>query len=69
MTRFLNDVNWDITNVVELQHYLEIKDIVHITIKVEKQLKRKGSVRLSGYLRSWLKVWILRDRVMHKQSQ
>jgi hypothetical protein len=53
MTRFLNDVNWDITNVVELQHYLEIKDIVHITIKVEKQLKRKGSVRLSGYLRSW----------------
>jgi len=36
--------------VVKLQHYLEMEDIMHMAIKVEKQLKRKGSARLSGYL-------------------
>jgi hypothetical protein len=41
ITRFLNDLNKDIVNMVELQHYLKIKDMVHITIKVEKQLEKK----------------------------
>ena len=34
MVRFLNGPNWDITNVVELQNYVEVKDIVHLAIKV-----------------------------------
>ena len=32
MVRFLN---WDIANVVELQHYVELEDMVHMAIKVE----------------------------------
>ncbi|KAA3487785.1 Transposon Ty3-I Gag-Pol polyprotein [Gossypium australe] len=32
---------------MELQHYVEIVDMVHVAIKVEKQIKRKGSDR--GY--------------------
>ena len=41
ITRFLNDLNKDIVNMVELQYYLKIKDMVHIAIKVEKQLEKK----------------------------
>ena len=41
MARFLNGLNWDIANVVELQHYVELEDMVHMATKVEWQLKRK----------------------------
>ncbi|RVW46460.1 Transposon Ty3-I Gag-Pol polyprotein [Vitis vinifera] len=41
MTRFLNGLNRDVANVVELQHYVELEDMVHMAIKVERQLKRK----------------------------
>ena len=41
MAKFLNGLNWDIVNVVELQHYVELEDMVHMAIKVERQLKRK----------------------------
>ncbi|KAI9193920.1 hypothetical protein LWI28_001349 [Acer negundo] len=56
MARFLNGLNRDITNVVELQHYVELNDMVHVAIKVEQQLKRKGSIRVaqnSGSSSSW----------------
>ena len=43
MARFLNGLNQDIANVVELQHYVKLEDMVHMTIKVERQLKRKGT--------------------------
>ena len=43
MAMFFNGMNRDIANVVELQHYVELEDMVHITIKVERQLKRKGT--------------------------
>ena len=36
MARFLNGLNNDIANVVELQHYLEMEDMVHMTIKIGK---------------------------------
>ncbi|XP_052882726.1 uncharacterized protein LOC128291585 [Gossypium arboreum] len=45
MARFLAGLNRDITNVVELQHYIEVVDLVHMAIKVERQLKRKGPSR------------------------
>ncbi|XP_016733447.1 uncharacterized protein [Gossypium hirsutum] len=45
MARFLARLNHDIANVVELQHYVDIVDMVHVAIKVEKQLKRKSSSR------------------------
>ena len=35
MKRFLNGLNRDITNVVELQHYVELEDMVHMAVKVE----------------------------------
>jgi hypothetical protein len=36
MTRFLNGLNKNIVNVVELQCYIELKDMVHMTTKVER---------------------------------
>ena len=52
MARFLNGLNIDIANMVELQHYLEIEDIMHMTIKVKKQLKIRGNVRSNSFLGS-----------------
>ena len=55
IARFLNVLNQDIANVVELQYCVELKDMVHMATKVERQL-RKGHVRLgfnSGSSSSW----------------
>ncbi|KAL4333440.1 hypothetical protein GQ457_07G006470 [Hibiscus cannabinus] len=48
MARFLACLNPNIASVVELQHYVEIDDMVHMAMKVEKQLKRKGTSRTYG---------------------
>ncbi|XP_052483373.1 uncharacterized protein LOC128038592 [Gossypium raimondii] len=45
MARFLTGLNREIANIVELHHYVEVIDMVHMAIKVEKQLKRKGTSR------------------------
>ena len=55
MARFLAGLNREIANIVELQHYVEIVDMVHMAIKVEKQLKMKGAVR--GYSSSNASKW------------
>ncbi|KAK1562581.1 hypothetical protein Q3G72_014403 [Acer saccharum] len=60
MARFLNGLHRDIANVVELQHYIELTDMVHMAIKVEQQLKKKGSTRVgqnSGSSSSWKPNW------------
>ncbi|XP_057782175.1 uncharacterized protein LOC131000309 [Salvia miltiorrhiza] len=43
MARFLARLHWDIRDKVELQHYVELEDMVHMAIKIENQLKRRGS--------------------------
>ena len=59
MARFLVGLNRDIANVVELQHYVELEDMVHMAIKVEQQLKRKGSTRLGQQANSSSTSWKL----------
>ena len=34
MARFLNGLNQDIANMVELQHYVELEGMVHMAIKM-----------------------------------
>ena len=36
MVRFLAGLNQEIANVVELQNYVELEDMVHMAIKVER---------------------------------
>jgi hypothetical protein len=47
MARFKNGLNYDISNIMELYHYVELEEMVHIAMKVEKQLKRKGTIQQS----------------------
>ena len=41
MTCFLSGLNPDIRDVVELQEYVELDDLLHKEVRVEYQLKRK----------------------------
>ena len=43
MARFLVGLNQEIANLVELHHYVELEDMVHMAIKIGNQLKRRGS--------------------------
>lgn len=45
MAGFLSGLNREIINAVELYHYLYLEDMVHMAIKIERQLKYKGSSR------------------------
>jgi hypothetical protein len=42
MARFFNELNCEVANVMELQQYVELEDIIHMTMKVEKQLTGGG---------------------------
>ena len=58
MARFLNGLNQDIVNIVELQHYIELEDMVHMAMKVERQLKRKGTAKsYSVSTPTWKSKW------------
>ncbi|KAK8610055.1 hypothetical protein V6N13_026599 [Hibiscus sabdariffa] len=48
MARFLAGLDPNIAGIVELQHYVEIKDMVHMAMKMERQLKKKGTTRAYG---------------------
>ena len=51
MAGFIVGLNREIANILELQHYMELENMVHMTIKVENQLKRRGrNTRLTHYL-------------------
>ena len=47
MARFLNGLNQEIHDRVEMQHYVELEDMVHMAIKVEQQLKSRGGTGAS----------------------
>ena len=48
MARFLNGLNRDIAIIVELQHCMDLEDIVHMEIKVERQLKKMSTFSRYG---------------------
>ncbi|KAG2411210.1 hypothetical protein I3760_Q021300 [Carya illinoinensis] len=67
MARFLCGLNREIANVVELQHYVEIEDMVHMAMKVERQLKRKGTSRYTSVSSTpWKPKWEKDDRAVTK---
>jgi len=47
MSRFLNGLNRDISDIVELHHYVQLEDLVHQAINEEQKLKRKRQIRKS----------------------
>jgi hypothetical protein len=60
-------LNRDIANVVELQHYVEVEDMVHMAMKVERQLKRKRATRYTSVSSTpWKPKWDRNDQVVVK---
>ncbi|RDY11695.1 hypothetical protein CR513_03598, partial [Mucuna pruriens] len=57
MTRFIGGLKKEITNMVELQHYMEIGDLLHKEIQVERQLKSKSSSKFASSSSSWRSNW------------
>uniref|UniRef100_A0A2N9H4I9 CCHC-type domain-containing protein n=1 Tax=Fagus sylvatica TaxID=28930 RepID=A0A2N9H4I9_FAGSY len=69
MARFLSGLNRDIANVIELQHYVEIEDMVHMAMKVERQLKRKGTARYTSVSNTtWKSKWDRNDSAEVKRK-
>uniref|UniRef100_A0A2N9EK74 CCHC-type domain-containing protein n=1 Tax=Fagus sylvatica TaxID=28930 RepID=A0A2N9EK74_FAGSY len=69
MARFLSGLNRDIANVIELQHYVEIEDMVHMAMKVERQLKRKGTARYTSVSNTtWKSKWDRNDPAEAKRK-
>ncbi|XP_062113069.1 uncharacterized protein LOC133824216 [Humulus lupulus] len=71
MARFLTGLNRDIANVVELQHYVELDDMLHMAIKMERQLKRKGSTKMgqrSGSSSTWNQNWSKKGDKPHSKN-
>jgi FtsP/CotA-like multicopper oxidase with cupredoxin domain len=61
MARFLNGLNRDIANVVELQHCIELEDM-HMAMKVERQLKRKVTAKYTSVSSTpWKPKWDRND--------
>ncbi|RDY03822.1 hypothetical protein CR513_12534, partial [Mucuna pruriens] len=58
MARFIGGLKKELIDVVELQHYMEIEDLLHKEIQVEKQLKSKRSSKFaSSSSSSWRSNW------------
>ena len=57
MTRFISSLNKEIADVVDLQYYMEIEELLHKAIKVEKQIKSKGLRSGLGSSSSWKFKW------------
>ena len=48
LARFMGGLNREIANIVELHHYIDLEEMVHMAIKVERQLKKKTVSRFSS---------------------
>ncbi|RDY00740.1 hypothetical protein CR513_16042, partial [Mucuna pruriens] len=48
MARFIGGLKKEIADVVELQHYMKIEDLLHKAIQVERQLKSKSSSKFTS---------------------
>ncbi|RDY03704.1 hypothetical protein CR513_12681, partial [Mucuna pruriens] len=58
MVRFIGGLKKEIADVVKLQHYMEIVDLLHKAIQVERQLKSKSSSKFaSSSSSSWRSNW------------
>lgn len=57
MARFIGKLSKEIADVVDLQHYVEMEELLHEAIKVEKQIKSRGVRFGSSSSSSWKSNW------------
>ncbi|XP_048236341.1 uncharacterized protein LOC107261617 [Ricinus communis] len=68
MAQFLHGLNKDIVNLVELQHYVEMEDMLHMEIKIERQLKQK-SKNSSSTNSNWKSNWKCTNSAQNKGKE
>ena len=67
MARFLYELNKNIADLVEFHHYVDLNDMLHMAIKIERQLKFKSSKSNStSYNPSWKSNWKSGDKSYNK---
>ena len=68
MARFLHGLNRNIADLVELHHYVDIDDMLHMAIKIEKQLKFKSfKGNSTSSSSSWKTNWKNGDKNFNKK--
>lgn len=60
IARFLNRLNKEINNIIELHHYVELEDMVSMAMKIKKQLKGKGGAK-TFQNNTWTSKWYKKD--------
>ena len=67
MVRFLYGLNKNIADLLKLHHYVDLNDMLHMAIKIERQLKFKSSKSNStSYNPSWKSNWKSGDKSYNK---
>ena len=56
MARFIRGLKREIANMVELQYYVEMEDLLHKSNQVERQLKAKSTSKFASTF-SWKSNW------------
>ena len=62
LARFLAGLNRQIQKVVELQHYVELENMVHMAIKIENQVKRRDNTNTRSEPSPISSTWKLNQR-------
>lgn len=68
MARFLSSLNKEIADIVELHHCVELEEMVNIAMKVERQLKSKGTTRSYGSNSNWNSKWSKKEEKIKEKS-
>ncbi|XP_057418510.1 uncharacterized protein LOC130712707 [Lotus japonicus] len=69
MARFIGGLKKEIADVVELQYYVEMEDLLHKAVQVEKQLKSKTSSKFSSSSStSWKSNWKNNKAISHPKE-
>ena len=55
MSRFLNGLNREIADVVDIHHYLEFNELLMRAYKVERSLNGRSKAQVSSSSTSWRK--------------
>ncbi len=78
MAWFLKGLNVDITNIVELQHYVELDNMLNMAISIDKQLNKKkvmkfgvgmNAVTTSPWKPNWRKGVTEDEKVVSKEKK
>ncbi|RDY02897.1 hypothetical protein CR513_13589, partial [Mucuna pruriens] len=69
MARFLHDLNREIQDIVELQQYATIGELVYQAIKVEMKIKRNLILMVMQGVRRGMKIGLGRTKVLRRGEE